>query len=82
VSVTLDRDDCSRFCFGMGTMWLSFHDWGEHEAINDNNDIQIKASSKAKLQMANMRLITMIVVIIIIAFQTSLSGRVLNWLSG
>jgi len=66
----------------MGTMWLSFHDWGEHEAINDNNDIQIKASSKAKLQMANMRLITMIVVIIIIAFQTSLSGRVLNWLSG
>ena len=40
--------------------------------------------------MANMRLITMIVVvviiiiiiIIIIAFQTSLSGRVLNGLSG
>lgn len=36
----------------MGTMWLPFHDWEEHKAINDNNEIQIKASLKAELQMA------------------------------
>ena len=44
--------------------------------------VVLDASSKAELQMANMRLITMVVVIIIIAFQIGLSGRVLNGLSG
>ena len=74
MSVTLDGGVCSRFCFGMGTMWVSFHDWGEHEAINDSNKIQIKASLKALFQMADMRMVAVIII--------SLGGRVLNGLSG